>query len=71
MKKYTHVKCLKDVKEDEVLLFKKGKVYKIVGFDYRSLIYYIEPEFHDGVYLPDEIAIQALDRNFEFITKCT
>jgi hypothetical protein len=67
LKKYTHVKCLKDVVEDDVLIFKKDNIYKIVGFDYHSLVYYVEPEYEEGNMLPDEFVINALHNHFEFL----
>lgn len=67
MNKYTHVKCMKDVIEDEIVIFKNGEIYKITGFDYRSLIYYVEPEFYENYLLPDEFAILPLDGRFEFM----
>lgn len=57
MKKYTHVKCLEDVIEDDI----------VTGFDYQSLVYYIEPEFYENESLPDEFAIPALSSNVEFL----
>lgn len=68
MKKYTHVKCLKEVTEDEIMIFKEGEIYKIVGFDYHSLLYYVEPEFYEDIALPEEFVILALDKRFEFLT---
>lgn len=67
MRKYTHVKCLNTIKEDDIIVFKKGEIYKIMGFDYNSLVYYIEPEYYENVDLPDEYVIQALSRDFEFM----
>ncbi|WP_147532310.1 hypothetical protein [Bacillus marasmi] len=67
MSKFTHVKCKNDVIEEGVLIFKKGEFYKIVGFDYKSLVYYIQPEFYEDNLLPDEFIISPLDSNFEFL----
>lgn len=65
MKKYTHVKCLKDVIENDVTLFEQGCIYRISEFDYRSLIYYIEIEGGDG--LTDEVAVAPNHPDFKFI----
>lgn len=64
LKKYTRVLCLNDVtvedaKGEEVVIFEKGHTYKIVGYDFHSLIYYISP---DDTSLPDEFAITALEK---------
>jgi hypothetical protein len=67
MNKFTHVKCLKDVIENCIVIFKGGENYKIVGFDYNSLVYYIEPEFYEDNPLPDEFVISPLNNNFEFL----
>ncbi|MEK5063657.1 hypothetical protein [Cytobacillus sp. FSL R5-0596] len=67
MKKYTHVKCIQDVVEHEIVIFKSGEIYKITGLDYRSLVYYVEPEFAEDNSLPDEFVIMPLDKRFEFI----
>jgi hypothetical protein len=67
MKKYTHVKCLKDVIEDDVLIFKEGEIYNVTGFDYNALVYYIEPEFYEEDLLPAEFVISPLNKNFEFL----
>ncbi|WP_142384699.1 hypothetical protein [Bacillus sp. M6-12] len=58
---------MKDVKEEDVLIFKKGEVYKIVGFDYNSLVYYVEPEYDEEHLLPDEFVVSALHNHFEFL----
>jgi hypothetical protein len=63
MKKYTHVKCLKD----DVFIFKAGEIYKITGFDYNALVYYIKPEFYEEDVLPAEFVISPLNKNFEFL----
>lgn len=68
MKKYTHLECLRDVVENDVVIFKKGEIYKIVGFDYNSLVYYIEPEFYEDNLLPSEFAIYPLNKDFKFLT---
>lgn len=67
MKIFTHVKCLKNVIEEDVLIFKKNEVYKIMGFDYNSLVYYVEPEYYEDGLLPDEFAISPVDYRFEFL----
>ncbi|WP_210366702.1 hypothetical protein [Bacillus sp. REN3] len=67
MNKYTHVKCLKDVFIDDVIVFKKDKIYKIVGTDFRSFVYYIEPEYYEGDWLPEEFTVTPLDTNFKFL----
>ncbi|MEH7618502.1 hypothetical protein V7200_23015, partial [Cytobacillus firmus] len=67
LKRYSHVKCIEDVIEDDIVVFKKGEIYKITGFDYRSLVYYVEPEYDEDGTLPDEFVIMALDRRFMFI----
>lgn len=67
MKKYTHVECLEDVIEDDIVIFKVGNIYKITGFDYQSLVYYIEPEFYENESIPDEFAIPALSSGFQFL----
>jgi hypothetical protein len=67
MNKYTHVKCLKDVIEDGVVIFKEDEIYKIAGYDYKSLLYYIQPEFYEDNPLPDEFVISPLNDNFKFL----
>ena len=68
MNKYTHVKCLKDVIEEDIVIFKEGEIYKIVGFDYNSLLYYVEPEFYEDNSLPVEFAISPINKEFKFIS---
>lgn len=53
--------------KDDIVIFKVGEIYKITGFDYRSLVYYIESEFYEDDSLSDEFAIPALSSNFEFL----
>jgi hypothetical protein len=67
MKRYRYVECLKDVVEEDIIVFKAGSIYSITGFDYNSLLYYIEPEFYEDSPLPEEFVIMALDRNFKFM----
>jgi len=68
MKKYTHVICLEDIIEDEISIIEKGKRCKITGFDYKSLVYYIEIDSDPSGMLTDEIVISPLDTRFKFIT---
>jgi hypothetical protein len=68
MKKYTHVKCTKDVVEEGIVIFKEGRIYKISGFDYLSLLYYVEPEFYEEDPLPDEFAVSPLNDHFKFLS---
>ncbi|SDM42060.1 hypothetical protein [Bacillus sp. OK048] len=68
MKRYTHAKCLRDVIEDGLVIFKSGEIYKITGFDYNSLVYYVEPEFYPEDPLPEEFVIPPLHPDFEFLT---
>lgn len=67
MNKCTHAKCLNDVllEETDVILFKQNKVYK-AEWDYKSLLYYIEPEDQEEDFLPDQIAVSAVNPNFHF-----
>lgn len=67
LKKYTHVKCIEDVIEDDMVIFKKENIYKISGFDYRSLVYYVEPEYDEESLLPDEFVVSPIDKRFEFL----
>ncbi|CAM3948490.1 hypothetical protein [Mesobacillus zeae] len=67
MEKFTHVKCLKDVLEDDTVIFKKDEIYKIMGFDYKSLVYYIEPEYYPHEPLPEEFAISPIHPDFKFL----
>ncbi len=71
MKQFTHVFCLTDVIEDDVILFKRNKFYKLLGYDRSSLCYYIEPEQYPddpNIIMPDEYAIYPfLNKNFKFL----
>jgi hypothetical protein len=67
MKKFSHVICLEDVVEDDIVIFKKGEVYPIISFDWKSLVYYIEPEYYVDCSLPSEYAIPPLHPCFEFL----
>lgn len=69
MRKFTHVRAIEDVVEEGVVLYKKGGVYKILGNDYRSLVYYVEPEYYEESPLPDEFVIPFMHGSFEFL-KC-
>ena len=66
MKKYTHVKCLRNIIENDVILFEEGQTYKIVEFDFKSLLYYIEMNI-DGAGLTDEFAISPNHPDFKFL----
>ncbi|RBP84035.1 hypothetical protein DFO70_1661, partial [Cytobacillus firmus] len=49
-----------------LVIFKAGEIYKITGFDFHSLVYYVEPEFYEDSPLPDEFVIMSMDKRFEF-----
>lgn len=66
MKKYTHAKCIRDVIENDVILFESGQTYKIVEFDFKSLLYYIEID-DGGEELTDEFAIAPNHPDFVFL----
>jgi len=64
MKKYTHAKCIRDVIENDVVLFRAEQTYKIVEFDFKSLLYYIEV---DNVGEELEVAVTGNHPDFIFI----
>lgn len=68
LKEYTHLQCIRDVTEDGIVLFKKGEVYSITGFDYRSLLYYIEI-FIDDNDMPEEFTIPVLHPDFKYLRR--
>lgn len=67
MKKFTHVKCLRNVIENDVVLFEAEQIYKIAEFDFKSLLYYIELN-GDTAGLTDEFAITPNHPDFEFLS---
>jgi len=70
LKKYTHVECIEDITENDnsIVIFEKGELIKISGFDYRSLVFYLEVVNDQNGMLTDEITIQAGDKRFKFLT---
>ena len=64
MKKYTHAKCIRDVIENDVVLFRAEQTYKIVEFDFKSLLFYVEV---DDVGEELEVAVTPNHPDFEFL----